>query len=89
MLCLAAVLVCADMGQRSSVACGLGLVVLLLSTREAKGLDSSPHAITFVAADKDIRLEALDWGGPPGARALVFLSGPGDTAHVPTNLRLG
>jgi len=73
------------MGQRqiiSSVACGLGLAVLLLSTRHARGLDSSPHTVTFVAADKDVSLEVLDWGGPPGARALVFLSGLGDTAHV-------
>jgi len=57
-------------------------VVLLLSTHHAKGLDSSPHTITFVAADEDVRLEVLDWGGPPGARALVLLSGLGDTAHV-------
>ena len=42
--------------------------------------DPSPHTIQFVTADKDVKLEVLDWGG--SGRALVFLAGFGDTAHV-------
>jgi len=42
--------------------------------------DPSPHAIQFVTADKDLKLEVLDWGG--SGRPLVFLAGLGNTAHV-------
>jgi len=42
--------------------------------------DPSPHKIQFVAVDKDVKLEVLDWGG--AGRALVLLAGGGDTAHV-------
>ena len=42
--------------------------------------DPSPHTIRFVTVDKDVRLEVLDWGG--SGRALVFLAGLGNTAHV-------
>jgi non-heme chloroperoxidase len=40
----------------------------------------APHTIRFVAADTNVKLEVLDWGGsgPP----LVFLAGLGNTAHV-------
>ena len=42
--------------------------------------DPSPHAVTFVTVDTDVRLEVLDWGGsgPP----IVLLAGLGSTAHV-------
>lgn len=42
--------------------------------------DTSSHQVQFITADKDVRLEVLDWGGngPP----LIFLAGLGDTAHV-------
>ena len=42
--------------------------------------DKSPHTVHFVTADNNVKLEALDWGGP--GRALVLLAGLGDTAHV-------
>src|ERR1700722_3760100 len=42
--------------------------------------DKSPHKRRFVTVDKHVRLEVLDWGG--SGRALVFLAGLGDTAHV-------
>jgi len=42
--------------------------------------DSSPHTISFVAVDKDVKLEVLDWGG--SGRPLIFLAGLGNTAHV-------
>jgi non-heme chloroperoxidase len=42
--------------------------------------DSSPHTVQFVAVDKDVKLEVLDWGGK--GRPLIFLSGLGNTAHV-------
>jgi len=81
------------MGQRqiiSSVACGLGFAVLLLSTRHAKGLDSSPHSVTFVAADKNVSLEVLDWGG---ARQVhepwYFCRALGTRRMSSTNLRPG
>jgi alpha/beta hydrolase family protein len=42
--------------------------------------DPSPHTVQFITVDKDVKLEVLDWGG--SGRALVFLAGLGDTAHV-------
>jgi non-heme chloroperoxidase len=42
--------------------------------------DPSPHTIQLVTADKDVKLEVLDWGG--SGRPLVFLAGLGNTAHV-------
>jgi pimeloyl-ACP methyl ester carboxylesterase len=42
--------------------------------------DPSPHMISFVTVDKNVRLEVLDWGG--SGRALVLLTGLGDNAHV-------
>lgn len=41
--------------------------------------DSSSHTVQFVAVDKDVQLEVLDWGGT--GRPLVFLAGGGRTAH--------
>lgn len=42
--------------------------------------DPSPHTTRFIAVDKDVRLEVLDWGG--SGRAIVLLAGGGNTAHV-------
>jgi pimeloyl-ACP methyl ester carboxylesterase len=42
--------------------------------------DPSPHRISFVTVDKDVRLEVLDWGG--SGRPLVLLTGLGNNAHV-------
>ena len=42
--------------------------------------DPSPHKISFVPVDNEVRLEVLDWGG--SGRPLVLLAGLGSTAHV-------
>jgi non-heme chloroperoxidase len=42
--------------------------------------DNSPHAKQFVAVDKNVKLEVLDWGG--SGRPLVLLTGLGNTAHI-------
>jgi non-heme chloroperoxidase len=42
--------------------------------------DSSPHTISFVTIEKDVKLEVLDWGG--SGRPLIFLTGLGNNAHV-------
>lgn len=42
--------------------------------------DPSPHTVQFVAVEKDIKLEVLDWGGT--GRPLVLLAGLGNDAHV-------
>jgi non-heme chloroperoxidase len=46
----------------------------------AWSIDSSPHRVQLVSVDKDIKLEALDWGG--SGRPLILLAGLGATAHV-------
>ncbi len=46
----------------------------------APAKDSSPHTVQFVAVDKDVRLEVLDWGGT--GRPLVLLAGLGNDAHI-------
>jgi pimeloyl-ACP methyl ester carboxylesterase len=43
-------------------------------------VDPSPHKVSFVLVDTDVRLEVLDWGGT--GRPLVLLAGGGNTAHV-------
>ena len=42
--------------------------------------DPSPHRIQFVNVQENVKLEVLDWGG--SGRAIVFLPGLGNTAHV-------
>ena len=42
--------------------------------------DATPHTISFVNVEKDVKLEVIDWGG--SGRPLVFLTGLGDNAHV-------
>jgi non-heme chloroperoxidase len=42
--------------------------------------DPSPHLTQFVTVDKNVQLEVLDWGG--SGRAVVLLSGGGNTAHI-------
>ena len=42
--------------------------------------DSSPHTISFITVDKDVKLEVLDWGG--SGRPLVLLAGLGNNAHI-------
>jgi non-heme chloroperoxidase len=42
--------------------------------------DPSPHKVTLVTVEDDVRLEVLDWGG--SGPALLLLAGGGDTAHA-------
>lgn len=42
--------------------------------------DPSEHQVKFITVDEDVQLEVLDWGG--SGRALVLLTGSGNTAHV-------
>jgi non-heme chloroperoxidase len=42
--------------------------------------DPSPHSVQMVSVDKNVQLEVLDWGGK--GRAVVLLTGLGNTAHV-------
>jgi non-heme chloroperoxidase len=56
------------------------LVVPLHPQSLAVWKDPSPHTTRFVAVDKDVRLEVLDWGG--SGRPIVLLAGGGNTAHV-------
>jgi pimeloyl-ACP methyl ester carboxylesterase len=42
--------------------------------------DPSNHQVKFITVDEDVQLEVLDWGG--SGRAVVLLTGSGNTAHV-------
>jgi pimeloyl-ACP methyl ester carboxylesterase len=44
--------------------------------------DPSSHTVSFVTADRDVKLEVLDWGGPSTGRTLVLVPGLGNTAHI-------
>jgi len=44
--------------------------------------DPSPHTASFVTAERDVKLEVLDWGGPSTGRTLVLVPGLGNTAHI-------
>ncbi len=44
--------------------------------------DPSPHTASFVTADRDVKLEVLDWGGSATGRTLVLVPGLGNTAHI-------
>jgi pimeloyl-ACP methyl ester carboxylesterase len=67
----------------------LPLVFLVVSPAEvgaqvpgsAGWTDRSPHEISYVPTDSDVRLEVLDWGGPQSATHIVFLSGMTLNAH--------
>lgn len=50
------------------------------ATKETAWKDPSPHTVQFVTAEKDVKLEVLDWGG--SGRPLILLAGLGNTAHV-------
>ncbi len=56
-------------------------LVLHRATKETEWQrDSSPHKVSFVTVDHNVKLEVLDWGG--SGRTLVLLAGLGNTAHV-------
>lgn len=49
--------------------------------------DTSPHRSRFIAVEKDVRLEVLDWGGT--GRPVVLLAGAGNSAHVFVHTKKG
>ena len=60
---------------------------MMLPTRVSEAQEPTPnpvhdvfHTTRFVAVEKNVLLEVLDWGG--SGRPIIFLAGLGDTAHV-------
>jgi len=75
----------ASLIKRNSVALGVLVVhTWLASAARAQEPDAwhdpSRHQAKFITVDEDVQLEVLDWGG--SGRALVLLTGSGNTAHV-------
>lgn len=50
------------------------------ATPETAFKHASPHSTQFVTVEKDVKIEALDWGGT--GRPMVLVPGLGNTAHV-------
>jgi pimeloyl-ACP methyl ester carboxylesterase len=50
------------------------------ATPETAWKDPSPHTVQFVAVDKDVKLEVLDWGGT--GRPMVLITGLGNSGHI-------
>ena len=63
-------------GQWIFVLCLLPVVPLHAQEK----IDSSKHTVQMISVEKGVTLEVLDWGG--SGRALVLLTGLGDTAHI-------
>lgn len=72
------------MPHRTTVplAVSLWLAALLVASAQepATWRDPSPHRAQLVAVEENVQLEVLDWGG--SGRAIVFLAGLGNTAHI-------
>ena len=47
---------------------------------QAAWTDPSPHKVSIVTVETDVKLEVLDWGG--SGAPIVLLAGGGNTAHV-------
>ena len=73
-----------NLARRSVAAWALVLAgfgaAALYADRELLSSPEEPRTVHFVAVDKDVELEVLDWGG--SGRPVVLLAGLGDTAHV-------
>jgi pimeloyl-ACP methyl ester carboxylesterase len=64
-------------------ASALPLALLMMPgvwAQESTWQDPSKHRVQFVTVEPGVRLEVVDWGG--SGRALVLLTGSGNTAHV-------
>jgi non-heme chloroperoxidase len=55
-------------------------LVFARATNATAWRDPSPHGSRFVAVDREVMLEVLDWGGR--GRPVVLLAGAGNSAHV-------
>jgi non-heme chloroperoxidase len=42
--------------------------------------DPTPHQLSFIPVEKDVKLEVIDWGG--AGRPIVLLTGLGNNAHI-------
>jgi non-heme chloroperoxidase len=78
--------------QSSLTAFGLVVAVVSAQSPDTSWQDPSRHSARFIAVDKSVQLEVLDWGG--SGRPIVLLAGLGNTAHVfdefaPTLTNLG
>jgi pimeloyl-ACP methyl ester carboxylesterase len=62
------------------LACLLLAFAAPASSQTAEWRDESSHTARLVEVEEGVRLEVLDWGGQ--GRALVLLTGLGDSAHV-------
>jgi non-heme chloroperoxidase len=80
---------------KQTVRCELAIALMLSGATASWGtfaaemtathgwVDPSPHHVSFVTVDQDVKLEVLDWGGI--GRPVVLLTGLGNTAHVYDN----
>lgn len=68
------------MNRRAGPAVLAAIVALTGLPQTSRYVDRSPHKITFVEVEKNVRLEVLEWGG--SGRPVVLLAGAGNTAHV-------
>src|SRR5215831_15772061 len=68
------------MNAHSIVSIFLTALCLTWAQTPSEWQDPSPHHIQFVNVQENVKLEVLDWGG--SGRAIVFLPGLGNTAHV-------
>jgi pimeloyl-ACP methyl ester carboxylesterase len=50
------------------------------ATKETAWTDPSPHSVQFIAVERNVKLEVLDWGG--SGKPLVLLAGLGNSAQV-------
>jgi pimeloyl-ACP methyl ester carboxylesterase len=54
--------------------------ILMTAQTPAAWTDPSPHKVSFIAVEPEVKLEVLDWGG--SGSPMVLLAGGGNSAHV-------
>lgn len=61
-------------------ACVILAAAAAAAAQQAEWRDASPHTVSLVTVEDDVRLEVIDWGGT-GSEVLL-LTGLGDTPHL-------
>jgi pimeloyl-ACP methyl ester carboxylesterase len=56
------------------------VALLLLTALALRSPSARAQRVTFIAVERDVKLEVLDWGG--SGRPVVLLAGFGNTAHI-------